>query len=163
MTARSTRRLVQTMLLPVMLCAAAHHADAQTNAKAAPAQALVDEVVAENPELLDVLLHVTPPGESRNIVIAAHLPKDLGEVSGEDDLGVARTGKPLVEVQKDGVRIGVLLQLRDAQHRPIGAVGIMSRWKQGDSQKAALARAIDIRDLMAQRITALPALFTAPR
>jgi hypothetical protein len=76
---------------------------------------------------------------------------------------VARTGKPLVEVQKDGVRIGVLLQLRDAQHHPIGAIGIMSRWKQGDSQKVALARAIDIRDLMAQRISSLPALFSASR
>lgn len=162
MTARYTRFLAKTLLLPLMLCGFAHHAAAQTSTKAAPAQKLVDEVVAENPELLDVLLHVTPPGETRNIVIAAHLAKDLGEVSGEDDLGVARTGKPLVEVQKDGVRIGVLLQLRDARHRPIGAIGIMSRWKQGDSQKVALAHAIDIRDLMAQRISALPALFTTP-
>ncbi|EJU14755.1 hypothetical protein LH128_02049 [Sphingomonas sp. LH128] len=130
-----------------------------TPAHAPKATALVAHTMTRNPGLLDILLHVTPPGSNTNSVVAAHLPDDLGEISGDDDVGVARTGKPLVEVQKDGVRIGVLLQLRDARRRPIGAVGIMAPWHEGDSQKAALERAVRIRDEMARQIPSRAALF----
>ena len=34
-------------------------------------QHLVDEAVAQNPELLVAMMHVTPPGGSKNIVIAS--------------------------------------------------------------------------------------------
>lgn len=124
-----------------------------------PAQSLVDDLIEKNSDLVDVLLHVTPPGQLRNLVIASHIPANLGEVSGEDDLGVARTAKPLVEVQKDGLRIGVLLQLRDAKGRPIGAIGIMSHWRAGDSREAALARARELRKELASRIPSRAALF----
>lgn len=128
---------------------------------AAPAQRLVDDIIGRHPELLDVLLHVTPPDRLKNTVIAAHLPQDVGEVSGDDDLGVASTGKPLVEVQKDGIRIGVLLQLRDARHHAIGAIGLMFPWHAGDRQAVFLARAKRIRDEIAARIVSRQSLFLA--
>jgi hypothetical protein len=68
--------------------------------KPAPAQALVDKIIARNPDMLDVLLHVTPPTGDRNLVVAAHVAANLGEISGEDDLSVADTGKPIVEVRR---------------------------------------------------------------
>lgn len=139
---------------------AAHVSRSELDAvKPAPAQALVDAVVAHNPDMLDVLFHVTPPGGSKNLVVASHIPVNLGEISGDDDLGVARTGKPLVEVQKDGVRIGVLLQMRDARSRPIGAVGLMFPWHDGDDRMAIEKRAIAIRDALAKQIRSRSALF----
>ncbi|UAK25920.1 hypothetical protein [Sphingomonas nostoxanthinifaciens] len=131
-------------------------------AQAAPyphAQHLADQVAQANPDMLDVLMHVTPPDNAKNVVVAAKLPKDLGEVSGDDDLGVMNTGKPLVEVQKDGVRIGVLVQMRDAKAHAIGALGLMYPYHPGDDQAAVLRRSIKIRDQLAHRIPSRAALF----
>ncbi|RSU65279.1 hypothetical protein BRX36_10855 [Sphingomonas sp. S-NIH.Pt1_0416] len=116
------------------------------------AQALADGIVKRNPDMLDVILHVSPTPEAKNIVIAAHLTKANGEASGDDNLGVAATGAPLVEVQKDGVRLGILVQLRDARHRPIGAIGLMYPYKPGDNVEAAVRRSFAIRDELAARI-----------
>ena len=127
--------------------------------KPEPAQSLVDNAIADNPDLLDVLLHVTPPGGRQNLVVASHIPANLGEISGADDLGVFSTGKPLVEVQKDGVRIGVLLQMFDEKKRPIGAIGIMFPWHSGDKQSRFLTRAKSIRNTLAKQIPSLSALF----
>ncbi|KIU26013.1 hypothetical protein SR41_16705 [Sphingomonas melonis] len=122
------------------------------------AQALVDDVVRRNPDMLDVILHVSPQPDAGNVVIAAHLRKANGEASGEDDLGVARTGAPLVEVQKDGVRLGILLQLRDSRHRAIGAVGLMYPYKPGEDVEAVVRRSFAIRDALALRIPSRAAL-----
>jgi hypothetical protein len=122
------------------------------------AQALADDVVRRNPDMLDVILHVSPTPDARNIVIAAHLTKANGEASGDDDLGVAKTGAPLVEVQKDGVRLGILLQLRDAHHQPIGAIGLMYPYKPGEDVEAVVRRSFAIRDSLALRIPSRAAL-----
>lgn len=122
------------------------------------AQALADGVVQRNPDMLDVILHVSPTPDAKNIVVAAHLRKANGEASGDDDLGVAKTGAPLVEVQKDGVRLGILVQLRDAQHHAIGAVGLMYPYKPGDDIEAQMRRSFAIRDALAARIASRPAL-----
>lgn len=122
------------------------------------AQALADGLIHRSPGMLDVILHVSPTPEARNIVIAAHLRKANGEDSGADDLGVAKTGAPLVEVQKDGARLGVLVQLRDARHRAIGALGLMYPYKPGDDIDAAVRRSFALRDILASRIASRAAL-----
>lgn len=116
------------------------------------AQSLVDGIVATNPDMLDAIMHVSPTPDAPNIVIAAHLTKANGEASGDDDLGVMKTGAPLVEVQKDGVRLGILVQLRDARHRAIGALGLMYPYKPGDDVEAQVRRAFAIRDRLAAKI-----------
>jgi hypothetical protein len=123
------------------------------------AQSLVEQVVHANPDMLDVLMHVTPPGQPQNIVVAAHLTAANGEASGDDDLGVMQTGKPIVEVQKDGVRIGVLVQMQDVAARPIGALGLMYPYHPGDDQNAVLRRSLAIRDQLAHEIPSRSALF----
>lgn len=126
---------------------------------AAPAQRLADGVIARNPDMLDVLMHVTPPGSGRNIVVAAHLRHAVGEASGDDDLGVIDTRHPLVEVQKDGVRIGVLVPLEDRHRKVIGALGLMFPYHAGDDQAALLARAFRIRNRLGASIPNVGALF----
>lgn len=122
------------------------------------AQALADGIVNHNPGMLDVIMHVSPAPDAKNIVIAAHLTKANGEDSGADDLGVMKTGAPLVEVQKDGVRLGILLQMRDARHRTIGAVGLMYAYKPGDDIEAVVRRSFAIRDALARQIPSRAAL-----
>lgn len=122
------------------------------------AQTLAESVVRGNPDLLDVILHVSPTPGTANVVVAAHLTKANGELSGADDIGVATTGAPLVEVQKDGVRLGVLVQLRDARRRSIGAIGLMYPYRAGDDVEARLRRSFAIRDELAARIPSLAAL-----
>ena len=129
-------------------------------ATATPTQNLVEQVITANPDMLDVLFHVTPPGEARNIVIAAHLRHAIGELSGDDDLGVMNTGKPIVEVQKDGIRIGVLVPLHDRTGKSIGALGLMYPYHAGDDQMAILRRSIGIRDRLAAKIPTIGSLFS---
>jgi len=51
-----------------------------------------------------------------SVVVAAPVTKADGWASGEDALGVARTGMALLEVRKDGLRLGILVQMRHAHH-----------------------------------------------
>ncbi len=127
------------------------------------AQRLVDETIARNPEMLDVIFHVAKTPESQNYAIAAHTRHELGSKSGEDDLGVATTGKPLVEVQKDGVRIGVIVQLHDRAGKSIGALGLMYPYTTGENKTALLSRSEIIRDKLAKEIESIDALFATTK
>lgn len=122
------------------------------------AQSIVDSLAERTPGLVDAILHVSPAPGAPNVVVAAHLRHANGESSGEDDLGVARTGAPLVEVQRDGVRLGVLVQLRDARRHPIGALGLMYAFTAGDDVEARVLQSFAIRDRLEHRIPDIASL-----
>ncbi len=122
------------------------------------AQQIADNLVAEHRDLRDVIFHVTPPGSVDNVAIASFTTSERGRKSGPDDLGVIKTGKPLVEVQKDGVRIGVLLPLEDADRQVIGALGLVFSYRAGQDPYAFLLRAEKIRDQIASEIISVQAL-----
>ena len=123
------------------------------------AQQLVDQTVEHQKGILDLIFHVTPPQEKQNYAIAAFTEKERGAKSGADDLDVATTGQPVVEVQKDGVRIGVLLPLKDRQGATIGTLGIVYTYKAGQAEQPFLRRSQSIRDTLARQIPAREALF----
>jgi hypothetical protein len=135
------------------------HGRAQTESKPIYAKTLVLEVIHRNPDMLDVIFHVTRPGASDNYAIAAYTKKEEGGKSGDDDMGVVKTGVPLVEVQKDGVRIGVLVQLKDKHRHAIGALGLMYVYHAGDDPKEYLRRSEKVRDNVAKKIPNVAALF----
>lgn len=149
------------LLAATMILAFPAAATAQDRILYPQAQRLADSIVAKHAGMLDVIMHVSPAANVKNIVIAAHLKHANGEASGEDDIGVMRTGAPLVEVQKDGVRIGVLVQMRDAHKRVIGALGLMYPYKPGDDAEAVLRRSFGIRDALATRVASSDALVKA--
>lgn len=148
--------MIKSMIITAMTLASGPVAAASDSYPRA--RVLADQVTARNPDMLDAIMHVRPTPDAPNIVIAAHLQRANGEVSGEDDLDVARTGAPLVEVQKDGVRLGILVQMRDARHHPIGALGLMYPYKPGDDVEAAVRRSVAIRDALATSIVSRAAL-----
>jgi hypothetical protein len=146
------------MAVSLGVAAVAGHSELQP-ANPIYAQRLVTVVVNKHPDMLDLIFHVTPPNSSDNVAIAAYTAKERGAKSGEDDLGVISTGKPVVEVQKDGVRIGVLLPLKDGSAQTIGALGLMYDYHAGQDEQEFLRRSEKIRDELASRISSRAALF----
>src|SRR5689334_16575191 len=67
------------------------------------AQTLVNQIIKEYPDLLVVTMHVTPPNESENVVIASNVGR-IGKRADAEDLRVIRTGETLAKVNKNGDR-----------------------------------------------------------
>ena len=153
-------QLRHSLALILVLSTVSLHAATDWVTSPAPyAKALAEQTIDSQPDLLDAIFHVTPPGTNQNFAVAANTAKEQGSPSGADDLSVIASGKPLVEVQKDGVRMGVVLPLYDHGLNTIGALGLMYRYHPGDDQAGFLKRSQQIRDRLARDIPSREALF----
>jgi hypothetical protein len=148
--------IVKTRLAAVMTVATTWAISMPLGADDRPArtyaQRLVDDAVARHPEVLVVMMHVTPPKTADNVVIASNIGR-IGKKADEDDLRVIQTGKPNLEVNKAGDRFEVELPLQDLSHRTVGALGVVFRYKAGDDKLALQRKAEAIRDEMRSRIS----------
>jgi hypothetical protein len=115
------------------------------------AQELVDQTVAKNPDLLVVVMHVTPPKSADNVIIASNIGR-IGKLGDEDDMRVINTGKPNLEVAHGGDRFEVELALRDVLGETIGALGLVWPYKAGQDKAAFEKKAEKIRDALARRV-----------
>ena len=115
------------------------------------AQELADRIVAQNPDLLVVAMHVTPPKTTQNVIIASNIGR-IGKPGDEDDMRVVNTGKPNLEVSHGGQRYEVEIVLRDVAGETLGALGLVWPYKAGDDKAAFERKAEKIRDALARRI-----------
>jgi hypothetical protein len=115
------------------------------------AQELVDRTVKENPDLWVVAMHVTPPHETENVIIASNIGR-IGKLADAEDLHVIQTGETLAKVSKNHDRFEVELPLLDASKRPVGALAIVFPYHEGDDPARFKARAEKIRDELAGQI-----------
>jgi hypothetical protein len=113
-------------------------------------QQLVDEVLTRHPEVLLIGLHVTPPGEADNVIIASNFGR-LGKKADEDDLGVIRTGHSKAEPNAAKTRFAVELPLEDLGGNTIGALGLNFGYKHGDDRQSLERKAEAIRDELKRR------------
>jgi hypothetical protein len=113
-------------------------------------QQLVDEVLIRHPEVLLIGLHVTPPGEADNVIIASNFGR-LGKKADEDDLGVIRTGRSKAEPNATKTRFAVELPLEDLGGNTIGALGLNFGYKDGDDRQSLERKAVAIRDELKRR------------
>jgi DNA-binding beta-propeller fold protein YncE len=120
------------------------------------AQALVDQILTEHPELLVIGMHATAPGETVNKMIATNLDR-IGKVSDDDDLKVFSTGEPIAEPAKG--RFESLVAMKTASGKVIGAIGIVFMWKDGTDTSGFLPAANAIRDELASKIPSVESLF----
>jgi len=111
------------------------------------AQHLADEAIAKNPDLLVIMMHVTPPGAADNIVVASNIGR-IGKLGDEDDMRVITTGKPNLEIAHNGTRFEVELVMQDMGGNTIGAMGLVFPYKDGDDKEKLRMRAEGIRDAM---------------
>jgi len=84
----------------MLACAVALPLDAQIPLKSY-GQELVDRVVASNPGILVVVMHVTPPGSKENVIIASSIGR-IGKPADEDDLRVIEMEKTNLEIAHGG-------------------------------------------------------------
>jgi hypothetical protein len=114
-------------------------------------QELVDQVVARNPGLLVIVLHVSPPNVRNYPIIASNIGR-IGKLADDDDMRVITTEKTNLEIAHGGKRFEVELVLRDVAGTNLGALGLVFPYKKGDDKKALEKKAIGIRDWLAKRI-----------
>lgn len=121
------------------------------------AQKLVDETLAKHKEVVIMAMHVTPPGQSENVIIASNIGR-IGKKADDDDKRVIETGKANLERNEKGDHFEVELPLQDKTKKTIGAVGIVFMYKP-NNEKAFQAKAEEIRDEMASKTPNLAVLF----
>jgi hypothetical protein len=129
-----------------------------TYTKAAPfAQKLVDEALANHPEVILIAIHAQPPGH-KNLIVASNFGR-IGKIGDEDDLRCIRTGKSNLELNSTGKHFEDELILLDGSGKTIGALGVVFNYKPGDD-KAALAKIADqVRDEMKAKVPSEAVLF----
>ena len=102
-------------------------------------------------------MHVTPPGQAENVIIASNIGR-IGKKADDDDKRVIETGKANLERNEKGDHFEVELPLQDKTKKTIGAVGIVFMYKP-NNEKAFQAKAEEIRDEMASKTPTLDTLF----
>ena len=129
------------------------------NPPSAPwAQHLVDATLQKHPELLILALHAKPAGAPDVVIVASNIGR-IGKKADEDDMGVIRTEKPLLEVNEAGNRFEVEVVLRDQAGKNIGAVSLVFAYQPGTDRDALRRAGERIRDEIRDQIPSLAALF----
>ena len=113
-------------------------------------QYLVETLRSRHRDILLIGLHVTPPGESDNIIIASNFGR-LGKKADDDDLFVISSGVAKAEANKAGTRYAVELPMRNVDGATIGALGLNFALRPGQDKAALERRAELIRDELARR------------
>jgi iron complex outermembrane receptor protein len=142
-------KITLTVGCSLLLLAARTSGQDTVKPKYAPAQAILDQVIKDHPEVLVIAMHVTPPGGKDNVMIASRFSVSPGKweiqridkVADEDDMRVVKTGKPNLEVNATGDRFEVEAAMLDGAGKIIGAVGIVFPYKKGDDQKVLQKKA----------------------
>ncbi len=122
------------------------------------AQTLTMKTVAAHPDLLVMMIHATPPGGTRNVIIGSNIGR-FGKAADEDDLRVIDKGSTNLELGGDNDRFETELPLNDAGGHRIGALGLVFPFKPGDDKEALHRQGLAIRDQIATAIPNSAALF----
>ncbi|MEO8809927.1 MAG: WD40 repeat domain-containing protein, partial [Rhodanobacter sp.] len=105
-----------------------------------------------HPDIAIMAMHVTPPKQTDNIIIASNIGR-IGKKADSDDMGVVNTGKPVREVNKEGDHFEVELPLLDVTNDTVGAISIVYPYKAGDDKAALAKKAEAVRDQLRRKIS----------
>ncbi|QDZ07912.1 hypothetical protein FPZ24_10790 [Sphingomonas panacisoli] len=126
------------------------------------AQALTERTILRHPELLVMMIHATPPGKPKNVIIGSNIGR-IGKIADEDDLRVIDQGSTNLEIGGDNDRFETELPLLDATGKRIGALGLVFNYRDGDDKEAIHRKGLSIRDEVAKAIANNAALFRPSR
>ena len=125
------------------------------------AQALVDRIVAEHPELATVSIHSYAPGgavSSSSIIAAKNLEK-LGDPDDAEDFDALTNPKPNFYYAKDqGLYKGVL-PLLDVAGLPVGSLTVAYQYRSSQQEESEMKTMLAIRDGLKVSIPSRAALF----
>jgi hypothetical protein len=123
------------------------------------AQSLVNEILAHDRDLLWAGMHGVAPGSEEHTIIASTLDV-IGKKDEDSDVLVATEGRSALVPNLKQSKLGVMLPLRDASGRRIGALALAFKYPSPDASEARLfLKATAIRDRVAKRIQAFSDLF----
>lgn len=122
------------------------------------AQQITERTVAKHADLLVMMIHATPPGGGRNVVIGSNIGR-FGKVADEDDGRVINAGATNLEIGGENDRFETELPLNDASGKRIGALGLVFTYHDGADKDAIHAHGRAIRDEIARQIPNSAALF----
>jgi TonB-dependent siderophore receptor len=125
------------------------------------AQDLVDRTAERHRDLLELDLHVRPPGGSSSAIVASKNPARIGRPSDADDLEVVKTGTPFVEINRSGDQNAeVHLPLLDVNGEILGELEMTFPFPPGSGfdEDGLIKAGEKIRDEMARRILDLRGL-----
>ena len=129
-----------------------------TYTKPAPyAQKLVDEALANHPEIILLAIHATPPGH-KNLIVASNFGR-IGKIGDDDDMRCIETGKSNLELNSTGKHFEDELILLDSSGKTIGALGVVFNYKPGDDKATMAKLAEQVRDEMKAKLSSEAALF----
>lgn len=129
-----------------------------TYTKPAPyAQKLVDEALANHPEIILLAIHATPAGH-KNLIVASNFGR-IGKIGDEDDMRCIETGKSNLELNSTGKHFEDELILLDSSGKTIGALGVVFNYKPGDDKATMAKLAEQVRDEMKAKLSSEAALF----
>jgi len=121
------------------------------------AQKLVEQAVAAHPEVTVLAMRGPKRGAAEIVVLGSTFGRH-GKKADADDMKIFASSEPATGVYSNGKRFGVDLQLRDATGKTVGTMNVAYGYKEGDDQKALLAKAVRLRDELQRRIASAEAL-----
>ena len=123
------------------------------------AQALVNDLAKNNPDVVLIGFHAVAPGAADQAMIAC--THDLiGEKDDEGDLAVVAGQQMMLAPDlKNPAKFKVFLPLKDAAGKSIGLLTLNFKHQAGNNETHYCARALAVRNSAAQRIENLAALF----
>ncbi len=124
------------------------------------AQALVDETLAANPEIIVMALQATPPSGGKDVIVASNIGR-IGKRADSGDLSVIATGTPKLAVNETGDRFEVEMQLHDQSGKTVGALSTVYAYKPSDDRDMLRQKSEVIRAMIEKRIPSAEKLFEA--
>ena len=126
--------------------------------RAVGAQAMIDDALGRDPDIVTLAFHVTPPGSKVNIIAASSFGR-IGKPADADDERVIEQQKTIRETTNGGKRLAVELPLLDVHGSVIGALSTSFKMTSGGDPQKIEVRAVALRDALARRTSSLKALF----
>lgn len=122
------------------------------------AQRLVEDELAAHPSVLLIGLHITPPNQSTNVIVASNFGR-IGKLADKDDLRVIRTGVSNFDVEPSGNTFEAEIPIHERSGQIVGAVSIVFNFKHGDDEAGFTREARKIAREIDARTTSLNKLF----
>jgi hypothetical protein len=122
------------------------------------AQTLVNKIMAANPQLVAVGMHVAKPGTEDYRIIATTL-NVVGKKCDPEDLVVSVGGNTVLMPNLKMSKLGILLPMHDRSGKHIGGFALQFKYHDGDDQAKLFAEALALRDSVAKEIPSVADLF----
>ena len=127
--------------------------------KAPYAQALVQKLMAAHPDLAFIGIHVVPPGQTDNLIIACTNPAKIGQVSTDRDMELVKSKATKVQFNKAHNDYEVDAWFSDASGEVLGMLVYHFSGTIATSEQDAVKRAAEIRSELQSSIPNRERLF----